>query len=82
MQSAPKCANGLLLEDGSCQEGEVVKRSIQAAPQARNDVNVQGVLDGLLSPATISNHFTDILLFQSILAIGWFTACKYLFLVA
>ena len=69
----------MLLEDGSCHEGEVVKRSIQAAPQARNDVNVPGVLQGLLSPATISNHFTDIVLFQSILAIGWFTASKYFF---
>merc|ERR1712223_2347933 len=57
------------MEDGACQEGEVVKRSLEA----RNDLDLQAVLMGLLSPATISNHFTDIVLFQTIIAIGWFT---------
>ena len=52
----------------------IQKRSLEA--EARNDVDLPKVLMGLLSPATISNHFTDIVLFQSIIAIGWFTAGK------
>jgi len=66
VQSTSKCADGTLMEDGGCHE--VVKR------QASNNLDLPNVLSGLLSPGTISNHFTDILLFQSVIAIGWVTA--------
>jgi len=71
VQSVSKCAIGEISENGACQEDKVLKRSIA---EARNDVDLPKVIMGLLSPATISNHFTDIVLFQSIIAIGWFTA--------
>ena len=76
VQSVSKCANGEISENGACQEDKVLKRSIA---EARNDVDLPKVIMGLLSPATISNHFTDIVLFQSIIAIGWFTASMFIF---
>ena len=51
-------------------QASLIKRRLEA----RNDVDLPKVLMGLLSPMTISNHFTDIVLFQSIIAVGWFTA--------
>ena len=62
MQSVSKCANGEIFENGACQEDKVLKRSIA---EARNDVDLPKVLMGLLSPATISNHFTKMNLYSS-----------------
>ena len=36
--------------------------------------DIQDIFSSLLSPSGISNQFTDILTFQSIVALGWFLA--------
>ena len=56
------------MRDGSCKNVERVKRTL--------DIDYPKILNGLLSPAKISNQFTDILLFQSLIAVGWVTAGK------
>ena len=66
MQSSSTCANGSTLKEGSCESVKRVKRTL--------DIDYPMILKGLLGPATISNHFTDILLFQTIIAVGWVTA--------
>lgn len=66
VQSTSKCVDGITSEDGSCQSANRVKRTL--------DIDYPEILKGLLSPATISNHFTDIILFQTILAVGWVSA--------
>ena len=56
------------MRDGSCKNVARVKRTL--------DIDYPKILNGLLSPATISNQFTDILLFQTLIAVGWVTAGK------
>ena len=64
VKSTKKCS---VVEDGSClalNNVEVMKRSLGPYP-------IQDIFDGLLSPATISNHLTDILFINAVLASGW-----------
>ena len=46
---------------------DVVKRSVGPYP-------IQDILFGLFSPEKISNQFTDVILFQTIIAVGWIVA--------
>ena len=55
------------MEDGSCfavNNIDAIKRSLGPFP-------IQDIFSSLLDPSGISNQFTDILLFQSLIAIGW-----------
>ena len=64
MKSTKKCS---VVENGSClalNNVEVMKRALGPYP-------IQDIFDGLLAPEGISNHMTDILLFNTILALGW-----------
>ena len=64
MKSTEKCS---VVENGSClalNNAEVIKRALGPYP-------IQDIFDGLLAPEGISNHMTDILLFNTILALGW-----------
>ena len=64
MKSTEKCS---VVENGSClalNNVEVMKRALGPYP-------IQDIFDGLLAPEGISNHMTDILLFNTILALGW-----------
>ena len=64
MKSTEKCS---VVENGSClalNNVEVMKRALGPFP-------IQDIFDGLLAPEGISNHMTDILLFNTILALGW-----------
>ena len=58
-------------EDGSCLDHnlDVVKRSVVGPP-----IPIQDILFGLFSPSKISNQFTDVILFQTIIAVGWIVA--------
>ena len=57
-------------EDGSCLASlDVVKRSVVGPP-----IPIQDILFGLFSPEKISNQFTDVILFQTIIAVGWIVA--------
>jgi len=69
VQSTEKCS---VAEDGSCQalnNLDVVKRSVVGPP-----IPIQDILFGLFSPSKISNQFTDVILFQTIIAVGWIVA--------
>ena len=69
VQSTEKCS---VAEDGSCQAMnnlDVVKRSVVGPP-----IPIQDILFGLFSPSKISNQFTDVILFQTIIAVGWIVA--------
>merc|ERR1712172_384294 len=64
VKSTKKCS---VVENGSCfalNNVEVMKRALGPYP-------IQDIFDGLLAPEGISNHMTDILLFNTILALGW-----------
>ena len=64
MKSTENCS---VVENGSClalNNVEVMKRALGPYP-------IQDIFDGLLAPEGISNHMTDILLFNTILALGW-----------
>ena len=69
VESTKKCS---VIENGSClalNNVEVRKRILGPYP-------IQDILDGLLSPATISNHLTDILFINAVLASGWILGGK------
>ena len=72
VQSTEKCS---VAEDGSCQalnNLDVVKRSVVGPP-----IPIQDILFGLFSPSKISNQFTDVILFQTIIAVGWIVAGNF-----
>ena len=74
VKSTRKCS---VVENGSClalNNVEVMKRALGPYP-------VQDIFDGLLAPEGISNHMTDILLFNTILALGWIFGGKKKLLV-
>jgi len=65
VQSIQNYEDDSILEEQSSKKVARVKRTL--------DIDYPKILTGLLSPATISNQFTDILLFQTIIAVGWVT---------
>ena len=71
VQSTEKCS---VAEDGSCLANnlDVVKRSVVGPP-----IPIQDILFGLFSPSKISNQFTDVILFQTIIAVGWIVAGNF-----
>ena len=77
---APKGINGK-----KCQNNENVAENgaCIVAPQGFQEksigpFDIQDIISSLINPRTISNQFTDILTFQSMIALGWFLAGKFI----
>ena len=68
VQSTEKCSTQV--EDGSC----FAVNNIDAIERSLGPFPIQDIISSLMAPKGISNQFTDILFFQSLIAIGWILA--------